>query len=103
MVECLVNIFIGRYTGKTYIGSLRASARHHLWSGQLAFDLITSVPVVWIEYTQRLLYCRVDLNSDSSDVSILRLVKLIKPLRLLRLLRMLKVFDAKGLKASDVC
>ena len=84
---------------------------------QLAFDLVTSIPIAWFEFSQRVgcpgpgsnleELAEMSEAGESSDIaSILRFVKIIKPLRLLRLLRMLKLFNHKAFKAmkdSMVC
>jgi hypothetical protein len=101
LAEILFTCFVGRYKEFRYLGNLRDIAGDYLGSGQLAFDLFTSIPIAWIEYLQRLQWCTIEKNLEDSkpDTSMLRMVKLIKPLRLLRLLRMLKMFNHKMFKA----
>ena len=53
LLEIILSFFIGRQKGHKYIGTLKEVALDYLWSGQLAFDIITSIPVAWIEYLQR--------------------------------------------------
>lgn len=82
----------------------------YLTTLQLAFDLVTSIPIAWFEFSQRSgcpgpganmeELAEMSEAGESSDIaSILRFVKIIKPLRLLRLLRMLKLFNHKAFKA----
>jgi hypothetical protein len=101
LAEILFTCFVGRYKEFRYLGNLQDIAADYLGSGQLGFDLFTSIPVAWIEYLQRLQWCTLEKNLEDSkpDTSMLRMVKLIKPLRLLRLLRMLKMFNHKLFKA----
>ena len=53
LLEILFTFFIGRYKNGEYIGNLYGVAADYFWSGQLAFDLLTSIPIAWFEYSQR--------------------------------------------------
>jgi hypothetical protein len=100
LVEIAWSFFIGRYVGIKYLGTVKEVVADYATSGQLPFDLFTSIPVAWIEFAQRRSMCDFDSSSEQKgSVSLLRMVKLVKPLRLLRLLRMLKMFNSRALKA----
>ena len=53
LLEIVFTFFIGRYKNGEYLGTLRGVAADYLRSGQLAFDLVTSIPIAWFEYSQR--------------------------------------------------
>ena len=121
LLEICCTWFIGRYNKGHYLGSLQEIAEDYIMSGQLAFDCVTSLPIGWLEHSQRITLCEGKLfkdpgmdsynvdpeggaGEDMGDLSpeltgMLMLVKVIKPLRLLRLVRMLKLLNHKALKA----
>ena len=122
LFEICMTWFIGRYKNGEYLGGLGDIAYDYVWSGQLAFDCLTSIPIGWIEYSQRSTLCvghsfknpqmdayyvqpthepKTEAYDDGDTAGVLMLVKIIKPLRLLRLVRLLKLLNHKALKALN--
>ena len=64
--EICITWFIGRYKYGEYLADLKSIAKDYIRSGQLAFDILTSIPIGWLEFSQRRKLCDGRVFKDPS-------------------------------------
>jgi hypothetical protein len=84
--------------GDEYVDTMKGVAWIYLRSGQLPFDVLTSIPVAVMEASM-LWTCDGGNSPDAAHVAGLKFVRMLKPLRLLKMLRLVKT--VKIMQALD--
>ena len=70
MFEILLTFFTGRYVRGELVSTLSGVASDYARSGQLMFDVCTSVPVSWIEYVTRLDNCVLNAATGKMELAV---------------------------------
>ena len=91
LVEIFITFFMGDTIAGEYCDSMSTVASRYLRRGGFVFDLGTSIPVSFVEWTL-LRHCEeMSTSGEEFNAGILRMMRVSKALRVLRLLRAFKI------------
>ena len=112
LAEIVLTFVVGRYTPQgAYLDSCASVAwRYARDPNGLTFDLLTSIPVSWLEYLQQRICTEAYVNASNAAAEAspesqrsLRVIRVLKPLKILKLFRILKAVRVVQQELVNVC
>lgn len=91
VLQIFYTFFLGHFKKGIYVDDRGLVAEEYL-RGAFWFDVVTSIPVSYLDFYILKTQCDVDGDAPSSDLSGLKIVRALKPLRLLKMVRILRIF-----------
>ena len=112
LAEIVLTFVVGRYTPQgAYVDSCASVAwRYARDPNGLTFDMLTSIPVSWLEYLQQRICTEAYVNASNGAAEAspesqrsLRVIRVLKPLKILKLFRILKAVRVVQQELVNVC